>query len=87
VTSGTHVRNYGAINVAPTQKGQALLSLKRRRPHFQTLKRSWNKQKVRHEARGDQKPRTTVMVRARSNLLQYFFVTWFLKGQPGIYAR
>jgi hypothetical protein len=38
------VLNYGATNVAPTQKDQPLLS-SNRRPHFQTHKQSWNEQK------------------------------------------
>jgi hypothetical protein len=35
VNAGTLILNYGATNVAPIQKGQPLLSTKRR-PHFQT---------------------------------------------------
>jgi hypothetical protein len=45
--AGILVRNYGAINVAPTRKDKPLLSSKRR-PHFQTHKRPWNERKFGH---------------------------------------
>jgi hypothetical protein len=42
-SAGTLVQNYGATNVAPTQKDKPLLSSKRG-THFQTRKRSWNQE-------------------------------------------
>jgi hypothetical protein len=68
VSAGTLVRNYGATNLAPTQKDKPLLSSKRR-PHFKTRKRSWNEQKFGHGSRGGPKPRTTVLARTSSNIL------------------
>jgi hypothetical protein len=44
---GTVVQNYGATDVAPTQKDKPLLSSKRR-PHFQTHKLSWNEHELGH---------------------------------------
>jgi hypothetical protein len=41
VNVGTFVQNYGATEVAPTQKDEHLLS-STRRPDFHTHKRSWN---------------------------------------------
>jgi hypothetical protein len=41
VNAGTLVLNYGEKNMVPSQKGQPLLSSKRR-PHFQTYKLSLN---------------------------------------------
>jgi hypothetical protein len=45
VSVGTLVQNYVATNMAPTQKDKPFLSLKRK-PHFQTSKRSWSKHKL-----------------------------------------
>jgi hypothetical protein len=44
VSAGVLMRNYGATNVAPTQKAQLLFSSKIRL-HFQTRKWSWNEHK------------------------------------------
>jgi hypothetical protein len=66
VSAGTPVRNYGATNVAPTQKDRPLLTSKTS-PHFQTNKRSWNKYILGHGSRRGAKPRTTVLARATSN--------------------
>jgi hypothetical protein len=63
------VRNYGATNLVPTQKGQPLLSSKRG-PHFQTHKRSWNEHKLGHIFRRGPKQGTTVLARANSNLMK-----------------
>jgi hypothetical protein len=60
---GTPVRNYGAINMAPTQKDQPLLSSKRK-PHFKTHKLHWNEQKFDHGSRRGPKTRTTVLAKA-----------------------
>jgi hypothetical protein len=68
VSVGTLVLNYSATNVAPTQKDQPLLSSKRR-PHFQTHKRSWNEHKLGHKSRQGSKPRETVLARTRNKLL------------------
>jgi hypothetical protein len=57
-----HVLNYGATNVAPTQKDQPLL-LSKRRPHFHTYKWSWNDKKFVHESRRGPKPRITELAR------------------------
>jgi hypothetical protein len=47
VNAGTLVVNYGAMNVAPTQKDQHLL-LSKRKPHLLTLQWSWSEQKFGH---------------------------------------
>jgi hypothetical protein len=46
VIAATIVRNYGATNVAPSQKDKSLLSMKERL-HFLIYKPSWNKRKFR----------------------------------------
>jgi hypothetical protein len=74
MSAGVLIRNYGATNVAPTQKDKPLLSLERR-PHLQTHKRSWNERKLVHGSRRSPKPRTTVLARASSNLLLYSVVS------------
>jgi hypothetical protein len=48
---------------------QSLLSSKRR-PHFQTHKRSWNEHIFVHMCQRDPKPRITVLARASSKLLR-----------------
>jgi hypothetical protein len=63
VSAGALVRNCCATNMAPTQKDKPLLSSKRR-PHFQTHKRSWNERKLGHASRRVSKPTTTVLARA-----------------------
>jgi hypothetical protein len=62
------VLNYSATNVLPSQKDQPLLSSKRR-PHFQTCKLSWNEQIFGHGSGWGLKPRTALLVRASSSLL------------------
>jgi hypothetical protein len=47
---GTLVRNYGATNLAPTQKDKPLLSSKKG-PYFKTYKRSWNEHKLGYGSR------------------------------------
>jgi hypothetical protein len=68
VSVGTLVLNYGATNVAPTQKDEPLLSSKRRH-HFETHKRSWKEQNFGHGSRRGPKPRTVVLAKASSNLM------------------
>jgi hypothetical protein len=43
----------------------------KRRPHFQIDKRSHNKHKLGHGSRWDSKPRTIVLARTNSNLLDW----------------
>jgi hypothetical protein len=62
------VRNYGATNVAPTQKDKHLLSSKTR-PHFQTHKWFWKEHKLGHGSEWGSKPSMTVLARASSKLL------------------
>jgi hypothetical protein len=54
--------------VALTQKEKPLLPLKRR-PYFQTHKRSRNERKLSHGSRVGSKPTTTMLARTSSNLL------------------
>jgi hypothetical protein len=70
VSAGTLVRNYGATNMEPTQKDKPLLPSKRR-PHFQTYKRSWSENKLGHVSRREPKPRTIVPERTSSKLLDW----------------
>jgi hypothetical protein len=67
-----HRVNAGTLkqNVVPTQKDKPLLSSKRR-PHFQTHERSWKEYKLGHGSRQGLKPRTGVLVRASSSLLDW----------------
>jgi hypothetical protein len=46
-----------------------LLLSSKRRPHFQTHKLSWNKQKFGHESQSNLKPKITVIAVADSKLL------------------
>jgi hypothetical protein len=71
VSAAKIVLNYGATNVAPTQKDKPLLSSKRR-PHLQTQKWSWKEQKLSYDSRRGPKPTTTVLARANSNLLLWY---------------
>jgi hypothetical protein len=70
VSAGTVVRNYVATNVARNQAYQPLLSSKNRL-HCQTHKRFWNEHKLGHRSRRVSKPRTTVLARASSSLLDW----------------
>jgi hypothetical protein len=69
-SAGTHVGNYSATNVPTTQKDKLTLSSKRR-PNFETHKRYWNEHKLAHGFCHDLEPRTTVLVKASSNLLDW----------------
>jgi hypothetical protein len=64
---GRCVLNHSATNVAPTQKDQPLL-LSKRRPHFQTHKRSWNEQKCGPESRRGPETKKKYSDEASSNL-------------------
>jgi hypothetical protein len=55
VSAGTLVLNCSTTNAAPTQKKQPSLT-KKKRPHFQTHKCSWNEEKFGHESRRGPKP-------------------------------
>jgi hypothetical protein len=68
VRAGIFVPIYGATNLAPAQNEKPLLFSKRR-PHFLTYKRSWNEHKFDDVSRRGPKPRTTVLARVRSSLL------------------
>jgi hypothetical protein len=61
VSAGALVLNYGATNVAPTQRDRHLLSSAK---HINGLE-----QKFGHGSRQGPKPRSTVLARASSNLL------------------
>jgi hypothetical protein len=69
VSAGTFVLNYGATNMEPTQKGQPLLSSKTG-PHLHTYKRPWKEWNSGHGSRRGPKPRTTLLARSSSNLLE-----------------
>jgi hypothetical protein len=51
------------------QRMLLLLRKTKGRPHFETHKLSWYEQKFYHESQQDPKPRTTVLARASSKLL------------------
>jgi hypothetical protein len=66
VSAGTLMRNYGATNVAPTQKDKPLLSFKR--PRFQTYKPCWNEYKW---VPTELETKISVLASASSNLLDW----------------
>jgi hypothetical protein len=68
ISAGSFVLNYGATNLAPSQKDQSPLSSKRR-SHLKTCKWSWNEQKFGHGSQGGSKPRTTLLAKASRNIL------------------
>jgi hypothetical protein len=78
VSAGTLMLNYGATNMAPSQKDEPILSSKRG-PHFRTNIRPWNEQKFGYSYRRSPKPRITMLARASSIILDLFSQNLFIE--------
>jgi hypothetical protein len=65
-SAGMLLSNYDATNMAPTQKDEPFLLSKRRR-HFKTHERSWNKHDLGHQ-------KTTMEARTSSKLVDWIGV-------------